>query len=267
MRRPGGAPTAVPRSAQNRRMAQTIETRPATRAAGAPPPEHHRNVNGGSARAAVFGVSDGLLTNVALILGVAGASPAAGVVRLAGLAGLVGGAFSMAAGEYVSVSAQRELVQREIDVERHEITNHPETERRELVNLYVRRGVRREVAEEVAGTLMSDPETALEVHTREELGVTPGAVGAPLRVAASSFGSFCVGAVVPLLPWFFMSGHGAIAVSLGLAAALAFAIGLLVASLTGRSRLRTAVRQLGIAVAASLVTFAIGSLVGVRGGS
>jgi VIT1/CCC1 family predicted Fe2+/Mn2+ transporter len=225
-------------------------------------PEHHRDVQGGAARAAVFGVSDGLLTNVSLILGVAGAHPAAGVVRLAGLAGLVAGAFSMAAGEYVSMSAQRELIQREVSIEREELRRHPESEHRELVALYVSRGVPAEAAEQVATALAKDPELALEVHTREELGVNPGSIGSPPAAAASSFGSFAVGAVVPLVPWFFGSGNAAVVASIILGAVAALAVGLGVAYFTGRSRVRTALRQLGIAAVVAAVTYGIGTLVG-----
>src|SRR5688572_7453438 len=132
---------------------------------------HHRNIQGGTARAAVFGVSDGLVSNIALVLGMAGAGPAAGVVRLAGLVGLLGGAFSMAAGEYVSMKAQSELLQRELDIERVEIIHRPESERRELAQIYRGRGVDAEVADRLAAEMMSDPDLALETHAREELGI------------------------------------------------------------------------------------------------
>jgi VIT1/CCC1 family predicted Fe2+/Mn2+ transporter len=166
-----------------------------------PSEPHHRDVQGGASRAAVFGISDGLLTNISLILGVAGAHPAAGVVRLAGFAGLVAGAFSMAAGEYVSMTAQKELLHREMDVERTSLRDSPKQERAELVALYEQRGVRRAVAEEVAEALMSTPARALETHSREELGVNPKQTGESKKAAASSFVSFAVGAVIPLLPW------------------------------------------------------------------
>ncbi len=225
-------------------------------------PEHHRDVQGGAARAAVFGVSDGLLTNVSLILGVAGAHPAAGVVRLAGLAGLVAGAFSMAAGEYVSMSAQRELIQREVAIEREELRRHPESEHKELVALYVSRGVPRGAAEEVATALAKDPELALEVHTREELGVNPGSIGSPPAAASSSFVAFALGALVPLIPWFFGSGTTAVVASIILGAVASLAVGAAVAYFTGRSRVRTALRQLGIAAVVAAVTYGIGTLVG-----
>lgn len=241
----------------------TLETRPAARTPQSAPKEHHRDLSGGLQRAAVFGVSDGLLTNVSLILGVAGASPGAGVVRLAGIAGMVAGAFSMAAGEFVSMSAQSEMIEREVNLERREIERNPESERRELMHLYMNRGVRRDIASEVATALMRDPEMALEVHAREELGVDPSSTGSPRGAALSSFVSFAAGALVPLMPWFFASGAVAVVVSLALAAVLAFAIGVAVGTLTGRSRLRAGARQLGIAVIAAGVTFAVGHLVGV----
>jgi VIT1/CCC1 family predicted Fe2+/Mn2+ transporter len=227
---------------------------------------HHRDVQGGAARAAVFGVSDGLLTNVSLILGVAGANPGPGLVRLAGLAGLLAGAFSMAAGEYVSMSAQSELLQHEMDVERRELRENPRSERREMVSLYRRRGLRPELAEEVADALQRDPDVALEVHGREELGIDPGETGNPYAAAGSSFLSFSVGAFLPLLPWFFTSGRVAVIVSVTVSAVAALTIGWAVAQFTGRSRLRSALRQLAIAVVAAAVTYGIGSAVGVRTG-
>jgi VIT1/CCC1 family predicted Fe2+/Mn2+ transporter len=229
-----------------------------------PDEHHHRDIHGGAARAAVFGVSDGLLTNVSLILGVAGANPGAGVVRLAGLAGLVAGAFSMASGEYVSMKAQAELLERELDLEKREIHRHPEGERRELVAIYRRRGVEAEMAEELATQLMRDPETALETHAREELGIDPAQLGAPVKAALSSFVSFSLGALVPLLPWFFGSGNGAVLVSVALGAAAAIVIGVALARFTGRSMTRSAFRQLGIAILAAGVTYLVGRAVGVK---
>ena len=223
-------------------------------------------MQGGAARAAVFGVSDGLLTNVSLILGVAGAHPAAGVVRLAGLAGMVAGAFSMAAGEFISMSAQKELIEREVAIEREELRRHPESEHRELVALYVSRGVPTDAADQVATALGRNPELALEVHAREELGVNPGSIGSPPAAAASSFGSFAVGALLPLLPWFFGSGTVAVVTSIILGALAALAVGVALATFTGRSKVRTALRQLGIAAAVAAVTYGIGTAVGVHTG-
>lgn len=228
-----------------------------------PRPEHHRNIQGGAARAAVFGVSDGLLTNVSLILGVAGASPTSGLVRLAGVAGLVAGAISMALGEYISMTAQAELFDRELAVEREELRRNPDFERRELVAVYMRRQVPQAIAEQVVEALMQDPEVALEVHSREELGIDPTRTGAPLGAAASSFVSFAIGAVIPLVPWFFAAGWGPVLVSIVLGAVAALAIGGAIGYFSERSIPRAAARQLLITAAAAAITFGIGRLVGV----
>jgi VIT1/CCC1 family predicted Fe2+/Mn2+ transporter len=227
----------------------------------------HRDISGGAARAAVFGVSDGLLSNVSLILGVAGANPPASVVRLAGLAGLVAGAFSMAVGEYLSVSAQVELAERELRIERNEIRVRPAKERAELVSLYKSRGVRSEVAEEVATALMADPEQALEVHAREELGVDPSNLGSPVRAAVASFLAFVIGAFVPLIPWLRLNrtSGSAVTASIVLAAVAAVTVGLVLARFTGGKRWKTAARQLGLAAVSAAVAYGVGRLVGVSG--
>jgi VIT1/CCC1 family predicted Fe2+/Mn2+ transporter len=232
-----------------------------------PPPSlpepHHRNIQGGTARAAVFGISDGLVSNVALILGVAGASPGPGVVRLAGLAGLIAGAISMAAGEYISMTAQRELLTRELDMERIELHRQPENERRELVQIYRSRGVEPETAERLAMEMMRDPELALQTHAREELGIDPSELGAPVSAAASSFLAFAIGAFVPLVPWLFTRGAAALGFSIGLGALAALLVGAALARFTGRSATRSALRQLLWAAVPAAVTYAVGAVVGV----
>jgi len=225
----------------------------------------HRNITGGPARAAVFGMSDGLTTNVALILGVAGAHPAAGVVRLAGLAGLIGGAFSMAAGEWVSMKAQSELLERELAIERRELSRAPDKERRELSAIYRHRGIDKATADSMAAQVMADPELALEVHAREEMGVNPDSLGSPVKAAASSFATFAVGALVPLVPWFFGTGSTVVVASLVMAAIAALLVGAALGQFTDRSRVFSAFRQLGIAAAAAVVTYGVGALVGVSG--
>lgn len=226
----------------------------------------HRDVQGGVARASVFGVSDGLVSNASLILGVAGANVDASFVRLAGIAGLIAGAVSMAAGEYVSMRAQQELFERELELERLEIEHNPETELAELVQLYRNRGLSESTAVEVATQLMSSPEQALEVHAREELGVAPDALGSPVGASVGSFLSFCVGALVPLLPWFFTDGTTAVVVSLLLSMVAAGAVGVALASFTGRSMWKSGGRQILIATVAAAVTYAVGSMVGVQTG-
>jgi VIT1/CCC1 family predicted Fe2+/Mn2+ transporter len=225
---------------------------------------HHRDVQGGAARAAIFGISDGLVSNVSLILGVAGAGPAPGVVRLAGLAGLIAGAFSMAAGEYQSMKAQSELLARELELEARELQRHPEAERRELAAIYRKRGVAAEVADRLATEMHKDHDTALETHAREELGIDPNQLGAPLQAALSSFVAFSIGAVVPLMPWFFAHGNGAVVASVVLGAISAIVVGLALSRFTGRSMLRSAVRFVGLAALAAAVTYAVGRAVGVR---
>jgi len=222
----------------------------------------HRNITGGAARAAVFGMSDGLTTNVALILGVAGANPAAGVVRLAGVAGLIGGAFSMAAGEWVSMRAQAELLERELDVERQSLQASPEHEERELVGIYRSRGIDHETAAAMASQVMADPDRALEVHAREELGVNPGALGSPVSAALSSFATFAVGALIPLVPWLFGHGRGMAIISVALAAVAALIVGGALSRFTGKGVVFSALRQLGIAAVASAVTFGLGVALG-----
>lgn len=233
----------------------------------APVVEHqHRNVQGGAARAAVFGVSDGLVSNVGLILGVAGASPGASVVRVAGLAGLIAGAISMAAGEYNSMRVQRELLERELELERRELDRNPNVETVELAQIYQARGLPPDQARELSETVMADPELALATHAREELGINPEELGSPIGAAGSSFVSFSAGAVVPLVPWFFGGGDAAVVASLVLATIVALGVGYVTARYTRRSRGRTMLRQVLFTLIPAAITFAIGSLVGVNTG-
>jgi VIT1/CCC1 family predicted Fe2+/Mn2+ transporter len=228
----------------------------------APPERHHRDIQGGAARAAVLGVSDGLVTNVALILGVAGANTSPGNVRLTGFAGLLAGAFSMAAGEYVSMKAQSELLQRELEMEAVELKRAPDAERRELEQLYESRGIDPDVAGEMAHELMRTPELALETHAREELGLNPEELGNPYQAAGASAASFAIGAVVPLVPWFITQGAAAVAASLIFGALAAIVIGVVLGRFTGRSIWKSTLRQLIVTIAAAGVTFAIGKAVG-----
>jgi vacuolar iron transporter family protein len=225
---------------------------------------HHRNIQGGAARAAVFGVSDGLVTNVSLILGFVGAQPGPNYVRLAGVAGLLAGAFSMAAGEYVSMSAQKDLLNRELEIERRALKAEPEAEMEELAQVYERRGLAPEAAAYLAQMMMRTPELALEAHAREEIGVDPSAIASPYPAAISSFASFCVGAAIPLLPWFFVRGIPAVASSISVVAVASVVIGLLLSQATGRSPLKSALRQLAVSMLAAGVTYLVGRLVGVN---
>ncbi len=211
----------------------------------------------------MFGVSDGLVSNVALILGMAGAHASVGDVRLAGVAGLLAGSFSMAAGEYVSMRAQSELMLRELDIERQAIRHDPEDERKELAAIYESRGLDSSMAAELSAKMMRDPELALETHAREELGIDPAQTGNPLQAALFSFVTFAIGAFVPLLPWLLSSGTTATLWSLVLGAAGALVVGSGLAHFTGRPWLWSAGRQLLILGLAAGVTYGIGHAIGV----
>ncbi len=224
---------------------------------------HHRDINGGSARAAVFGASDGLVSNVGLILGVAGAQAAAGPVRLAGLAGLVAGAISMAAGEYNSMRVQTELFEREIALERREIERNPAVEAVELAQRYQSRGVDPDVARQLANGLMADTELALEFHAREELGIIPGELGSPIGAAVASLGAFAIGAVLPLIPWFITEGTSAVIASIVLALVAAVAIGVATARFTEGDLTRTVLRQVVFTAVPAAITYLIGSAIGI----
>ncbi len=224
--------------------------------------DHHRDFTTGSARAAVFGVMDGLVSNVGLILGFAGAGPSSSVVRLAGIGGLIAGAVSMAAGEYNSMRAQTELFEAELDLERTELAENTHFEQLELAQIYQSRGVPTDDAHRLAATMMRDPELALRTHAREELGIDPDAFGSPVKAAVSSFVSFVVGALVPLLPWFFGSGTAATVASVLLGVVGAAVVGVVLTRFTGRSRVRTAGRHVVISAAASAIGYGVGSLVG-----
>ncbi|MEV5413224.1 VIT1/CCC1 transporter family protein [Thermopolyspora sp. NPDC052614] len=222
--------------------------------------KHHRDVTGGWLRPAVFGVMDGLVSNAALIAGVVGGGASASVVVMTGLAGLAAGAFSMATGEYTSVRSQDELSQAEMAVERREIDRSPEAEERELALLYESRGVEPGLAREVAHQLHRNREVAWRIHTREELGVDPDDLPSPWTAAFSSFGSFAVGAFIPVLP--FLLGFSSILVAVVLTAVALFVVGALVARLTTRPLWYGGLRQLLLGGAAAAVTYGIGTLFG-----
>ncbi|MFI9077922.1 VIT1/CCC1 transporter family protein [Streptomyces sioyaensis] len=220
----------------------------------------HRDVNGGWLRPAVFGAMDGLVSNLALMTGVAGGALSQHTIIITGLAGLAAGAFSMAAGEYTSVASQRELVQAELAIERAELRKHPKDELDELAALYVSRGVEPALARQVAEQLSSDPEQALEIHAREELGIDPSDLPSPAVAAISSFGSFALGALLPVLPY--LLGASAIWPAVLLALVGLFACGAVVARVTARSWWFSGLRQLALGGAAAGVTYALGALFG-----
>jgi len=228
-----------------------------------PEDHHHRDVTGGWLRPAVFGAMDGLVSNTALIAGVAGGGAPAHTVLLAGLAGLAAGAFSMATGEYVSVASQTELTLAEIEVEKAELRRVPAAEQAELAGIYRARGVDAATAAEVARQLSLDPETVWRVHAREELGVDPDDLPSPWTAAGSSFTAFTAGALVPVLPY--LLGGAGLLVPVLLALLALFAAGALVSRFTERSALYSGGRQLLLGGAAAALTYGIGNLVGSSG--
>ncbi|MGI8617100.1 MAG: VIT1/CCC1 transporter family protein [Actinomycetota bacterium] len=218
----------------------------------------------GALRAAIFGMNDGLVSNLSLIFGVAGSGVAGKVVVIAGFAGLLAGAFSMGAGEYVSMKVQREVYEQLIHKEAHEIATQPEEEQRELARMYEAKGIDPETAERISLALMKDPRVALETHAREELGIDMHeGLGSPWAAASSSFGMFSIGAIVPLLPFLFTSGDRAVAVSAGLSAVTLFAVGSAMTVLTGRGVLFSGARMLAIGAVAAAITYGVGTLLGV----
>ena len=224
----------------------------------------HRDVSGGWLRPAVFGAMDGLVTNVSLIAGVGGGGGSHQFIVLTGLAGLAAGAFSMATGEFVSVSSQNELVEAEVRKEAHELKYNPDSEREELAATFRMRGVEPELADEVARQISAHPADALAVHVREELGVDHEELPSPYTAAGASLATFATGAVIPLIPYLAdVTPPGlSLALALGLAALAAFFGGGLVAKLTDRPFFRGAFRQLILGALAASITYLIGRAVG-----
>ncbi|HEX5829290.1 MAG TPA: VIT1/CCC1 transporter family protein [Candidatus Limnocylindrales bacterium] len=223
----------------------------------------HRSARSGTLRAIIFGVSDGLVSNLALVMGVAGASSDGRLILLTGIAGLLAGAFSMAAGEYISMQSQRELFERQIALERAELEAMPEEEQAELAALYMAKGFPRAEAERVAARMFEDKDRALDTLVREELGLDPDELGSPWGAAAGSFAAFAVGAIIPVIPYLFGGGPYVFAASIILSLAALFLVGAGVSLLTGRSLLFSGFRQLAIGAVAAAVTFAVGTVIGV----
>ena len=230
----------------------------------------HKLDKSGSIRAAVFGVSDGLVSNTALVMGFAGASLAGAidnsVVLFAGLAGLLAGAFSMAAGEYVSMASQRDLFKREIDLERQELLEKPDEERLELELIYRAKGLPRDQAKAVADRIMADPDTALDTLAREELGLDPDELGSAWKAAIFSFIAFAIGASVVVIPYALLSGIPAFVLAIVLALVGMIAVGGVVGYQSGRGVVFSAARQVLWGAGAAAVTYLVGSLVGVNVG-
>ena len=222
----------------------------------------HRTDKSGALRAAIFGISDGLVSNTALVMGFAGSGVDRGTVLFAGVAGLLAGAFSMAAGEYVSVASQTDLFRRELALEERELREKPLEEQRELELLYRAKGLDADTAKKTAEKIMADPKTALDTLAREELGLDPDELRNPKRVTASSFAAFAVGAAVPVIPYFFLSGLTALFVAVTLAVIAMLVVGGTVGRVSGLGVARSAARQLLVGGGAAAVTYIVGRLVG-----
>ena len=223
----------------------------------------HRDVSGGWLRPTVFGAVDGLVTNASLIAGVGGSGAAAHTVLLTGVASLVAGAFSMGTGEYISVTNQNELVASEVAVEQRMHAQFPAAEEAELAEVFRGYGADPGTAASMAAAVSADPDTALRVHAREELGVDPSELPSPVLAGASSLAAFSSGALIPLLPY--LAGLDVLGAALGITAVALLAGGMAVGRLTGRPLLRSGLRQLALGAVAVAVTFAVGSLIGGHG--
>lgn len=231
--------------------------------------EHrHTSFNAASnLRAAVFGVSDGLVSNMSLILGIAGASANNHSIIIAGVAGLLAGACSMGAGEYISVRSQREVFEYQIAIEKAELLEYPEEEKEELSLIYQARGVPKDVANNLASIMIENPETGLNTLAREELGINPEDMVSPIGAMLSSFISFALGAFIPLLPFLFDTATANIYISMGVTAIALFAIGAALSLFTNRNPFLLGLRMLLIGVIAGAITYGIGMLLGTTMGA
>ena len=219
----------------------------------------HRALGGGTLRAGVFGVNDGLVSNTCLVMGVAGAAVDPGIILLTGVAGLLAGAFSMAAGEFISMLSQKEMFEHQISQERDELERYPAEEAEELALIYAARGIPLEQARDITKKLIANPDQALDTLAREELGLNPDDLGSPIGAAISSFIAFCIGASLPLIPFLLGLSRGVL-IAAGLSGAALFVVGALLSLFSGKSALLGGARMLLIGSAAAAATYFIGSL-------
>jgi vacuolar iron transporter family protein len=240
---------------------------PATDAKGHPWPtsieevnREHKNYGSGTLRAGVFGVNDGLVSNTCLVMGVAGAGTSPSVILLTGVAGLLAGAFSMGAGEFVSMLSQKEMFQYQIAQEKDELERYPKEEAEELALIYEARGVPLEEARHVATHLIENPEKALDTLAREELGLNPDELGSPMKAAISSFLMFSAGACLPLIPYVFGYAQNGILIASLISGTALFCVGAALSLFSGRNALVGGARMLAIGSAAAAATYFIGSL-------
>ena len=215
-------------------------------------------------RPIVFGANDGLVSNLALVMGVAGAGQPPEIIILAGIAGLLAGAFSMGVGEYVSVQSQRELLEYQLDFQRHQLREAPDHERRILADIYRERGFTDDEANHFVDRVFANPEQATRLLIFEEVGLDERSIGSAMVAAVGSFVAFTLGAAIPLVPYLLASGAGAFTASLVVSLGALFALGLAISRLTRRNPIRTAVRQVLLGALATAVTYAVGTLIGVQ---
>jgi vacuolar iron transporter family protein len=258
---------AVPLAAEEREHQQVLSGlgRPGgmeARAAIAVREGWHRGGRAGSIRAAIFGMNDGLLSNLSLVLGVAGAGADSHTLVVTGLAGLLAGSFSMAVGEYTSVASQRDILRRQVELERRELAEAPQEEAAELALIFQQKGLSAEQAARTAAELLKNPEHALDTLVREELGLDPDDLGSPWGAASSSFATFALGAAIPVLPFLFLRGSSAAVVSAAAAFAVLAAVGGLVGYLSGTPVWRSAARMVGLGALAAGATYLVGRIFG-----
>ncbi len=262
-RRYAADPEALAMAREEQSHGETLRTMPGNRGRWSfTRSEAKHFTGGGSLRAAVLGVNDGLTSNFALVMGVAGGTGNADVVLLAGVAGLLAGAFSMAAGEYVSIRSQSDVYEHQIEMERTELDEWPEEEEEELALLYQAKGLPPDEAKSIAAQVIAHPQVALDTLAREELGLIPGSLGSPWKASGSSFVAFALGAFVPIAPYFLGAGELALWLSAILSASALLAVGGGLALLSNKSVVWGAARMAGLASAAAGLTYMVGSLVG-----
>lgn len=224
----------------------------------------HESLGGGTLRAGVFGVNDGLVSNTCLVMGVAGAAVEPGIILITGVAGLLAGAFSMAAGEFISMLSQKEMFEHQISQEKDELERYPKEEAEELALIYAARGIPLKEARNVAKKLIANPEKALDTLAREELGLNPDDLGSPIGAAVSSFLAFCIGASLPLIPFLFGLSQGVL-IAAALSGAALFLVGAVLSLFSGKSAWLGGLRMFLIGSAAAAATYFIGSLFNVSG--
>ncbi|MEO6189480.1 MAG: VIT1/CCC1 transporter family protein [Saprospiraceae bacterium] len=225
----------------------------------------HRSIGGNALRAAVLGGNDGLISNFSLIMGVAGATGGKQEILLAGIAGLLAGALSMAMGEWISVKSSQELYENQMNLEMEELENNPEGEEKELALIYMTKGINEEQAKKMAKDIISNKEQAHEILVREELGINVEDLkGSAMEAALSSFGMFAVGATIPLIPFFFVPGKSAILLSILFSTIGLFLIGASITLFTGKNVWYSGARQIMFGLAAASITYLIGSWIGVK---